>query len=223
MATMLTITLVASRKMKLAPAGRFMNAFEMLVEFVKTDVGESVIGRDYAKHIPFLFTLFFFILVNNLYGMVPGAKPGTGTIGVTAALSVISFCYFVYSGIKAHGLGGYMKSFAPSGLMFPVNIIVWIIELFSTFLRIVTLAVRLFANMFAGHIAMGALAIIASLFAAPMFEAFSASAFVGALPTIGWLLLLLIMYCVELIVAFIGAYVFTILSAVYIGLATAEH
>lgn len=221
--TVVVLMVAASRKMKLVPQGRAMNAFEMIVEFVKTDVGENVIGRDYAKHLPFLFSIFIFILVNNLYGLVPGAKNGTGTIGITGALAVISFCYFIYWGVKTHGLGGYIKSFSPAGVMFPINIIVWVIEVFSTFLRIVTLAVRLFANMFAGHIAMGALAILTSLFAAPMIEAFSAGAVVSSLPAIGWLLLLMIMYAVELIVAFIQAYVFTVLSAVYVSLATSEH
>lgn len=221
--TVVVLMVVASRKMKLVPQGRGMNMFEMIVDFVKTDVGENVIGKDYAKHLPFLFSIFIFILVNNLYGMVPGAKTGTGTIGITGALAVVSFGYFVYWGVKTHGLGGYVKSLAPSGLMFPVNILVWIIEVFSTFLRIVTLSVRLFANMFAGHIAMGALAILTSLFAAPLIESFSGAAVVGALPSLGWLLLLAIMYAVELIVAFVQAYVFTVLSAVYVSLATSDH
>ena len=99
---------------------------------------------------------------------------------------------------------------------------VWVIEVFSLLLRLVTLAVRLFCNMFAGHIVMGSFAIMASIFAQPLLAHFSAMNAVGALPSVAWVLILLIIYAVELIVAFVQAYVFTVLSAVYIQIAEAD-
>lgn len=103
-----------------------------------------------------------------------------------------------------------------------MNVFVWVIELFSLCLRLVTLAVRLFCNMFAGHIVMGSFAIMATLFAQPMLEHFTAMNAVGALPSVAWVLILLVIYAVELIVAFVQAYVFTVLEAVYIQIAEAD-
>ena len=157
-----------------------------------------------------------------LIGLVPGMKPGTGAIGCTAAVALVSFIYFLYFGVKKHGLFGYLKSLAPAGVSFPMNIFVWVIEVFSLLLRLVTLAVRLFCNMFAGHIVMGSFAIMASIFAQPLLAHFSAMNAVGALPSVAWVLILLIIYAVELIVAFVQAYVFTVLSAVYIQIAEAD-
>jgi F-type H+-transporting ATPase subunit a len=126
------------------------------------------LGDTWKKHFPFIAALFFFILFNNIVGIIPGCHPGTGTIGVTAALALCSFVYFIAVGIKRMGVLGYIKSFAPKGLALPMAIMVWVIELFSTFLRLITLAVRLFCNMFAGHVVMGTFAILASLFFEPL-------------------------------------------------------
>ena len=97
-----------------------------------------------------------------------------------------------------------------------------VIEVFSLLLRPITLAIRLFCNMFAGHIVMGSFAIMASLFAQPLLEQASAMNALGALPSLAWVAILLIIYAVELIVAFVQAYVFTVLAAVYIQIAEAE-
>jgi F-type H+-transporting ATPase subunit a len=103
-----------------------------------------------------------------------------------------------------------------------MNALVWVIELFSTFLRLVTLAVRLFCNLFAGHVVLGTFAILASLFFEPLMQGFSAQALGQAGASIFWVAILLVIYAVELLVAAIQAYVFTLLSAVYIQLAEAE-
>ena len=153
---------------------------------------------------------------------VPGMKPGTGAIGCTAALALVTFIYFVYYGCKKHGVIGYIKSLAPAGVMFPMNVFVWVIEVFSLLLRPITLAIRLFCNMFAGHIVMGSFAIMASLFAEPLLQQLTAMNAAMALPSVAWLAILLIIYAVELIVAFVQAYVFTVLAAVYIQIAEAE-
>ena len=211
------------KKESLVPHGVFVNGVEYVVEYVTNDVAKGVVGDSWRKHFPFLLTLFFFIFINNLVGLVPGMKPGTGAIGCTAALALCSFVYFVYHGCKKHGFIGYWKSLAPAGVAFPMNIFVWVIEVFSLLLRPITLAIRLFCNMFAGHIVMGSFAIMASLFVEPLLEQLTAMNAVMALPSIAWLAILLIIYVVEIIVAFVQAYVFSILTAVYIQIAEAEE
>ena len=202
----------------LVPQGLFVNGVEYVVEFARDDMCKSILGDTWKKHFPFIATLFFFILFNNIVGIIPGCHPGTGTIGVTAALALCSFVYFIVVGCKRMGVLGYLKSLAPDGLALPMRIMVWIIELFSTFLRLITLAVRLFCNMFAGHVVMGTFAILASLFFEPLLQGFSAAALGGAAASVFWVLILIVIYLVEILVAVIQAYVFTLLSAVYIQL-----
>ena len=204
------------------PSG-FTGLMEMIISYIQDGVIKESIGKEeYRPFSSYLLTVFFFILINNFIGLIPGMKPGTGAIGCTAALALVSFVYFIYFGIKKHGFFGYFKSLAPAGVAFPMNVFVWVIELFSLCLRLITLAVRLFCNMFAGHIVMGSFAIMATLFAQPMLEHFTAMNAVGALPSVAWVLILLVIYAVELIVAFVQAYVFTVLEAVYIQIAEAD-
>lgn len=163
---LLIVLAVFKKKQTLVPKGFFVNGFEYIIEYVENDIGKGVVGENWKKHFPFLCSLFLFILINNMIGLIPGMKPGTGAIGSTAALAIFAFVYFIYYGCKAHGVIGYIKSLAPQGVSFPMNVLVWVVELFSTFLRLITLAVRLFCNMFAGHVVMGSFAIMASMFMA---------------------------------------------------------
>lgn len=216
----LVVVLAASKRLTIIPTNKFTNMVEYGYEFVKKDMGESAIGHGYKKHLPFLATLFFFILISNFVGLIPGCKTPTGSISITWALAAISFIYFIFWGIKAKGLGGYLKSFAPSGLPLVMVPIVWFLELFSTVLRVLTLAVRLYGNMFAGHMVLGIFALLTSLF---IGSAIDGAGLLAAAPSIGWIAFLLCMYALEVLVAFLQAYVFTILSAVYISLATSSH
>lgn len=216
---MLLVLFAARKRMSLVPRGRFVNGVEFLVEFARNDIVKGNLGRTADKHGPFLLSIFFFILFNDLVGVIPGCKPGTGTIGVTFALALISFIYFIAVAVKNMGALGYIKSFAPAGVAFPLNILVGIIEAFSTFLRLITLAVRLFANMFAGHICMAAFALLTSGFFGMLI---SAGNFLG-IASVAWLAILVVIYAIELVVAVIQAYVFSVLSAVYVQLAEAEH
>lgn len=214
---------IAVKNLKMVPDSKISNGVEALAQFVRDDIAGAMIAHNSGKHFPFLATVFFFILINNLVGLVPGAKPGTGTMGVTVALSLSVFIYFNYVGFKNQGFFGYLKSFSPHGVPFPVNLIVWFIEVFSAFLRIFTLAVRLFANMYAGHIILGIFAILTSLFAEAAIESLTFEHLTGALPSIGWLALMTALYLLEVLVAFVQAYVFTLLSAVYVGQAAEAH
>ena len=207
----LVVVLAASKRLTIIPTNKFTNMVEYGYEFVKKDMGESAIGHGYKKHLPFLATLFFFILISNFVGLIPGCKTPTGSISITWALAAISFIYFIFWGIKAKGLGGYLKSFAPSGLPLVMVPIVWFLELFSTVLRVLTLAVRLVLGIFA---------LLTSVFIGSAIQ--GAGVGVGSI-SIAWMLFLFAMYALEVLVAFLQAYVFTILSAVYIGLATSDH
>ena len=217
---MLVVLFVFKKKQSasLVPQGLFVNGVEYVVEFVRDDMVKSIVGeKTWKKHFPFLAALFFFICANSIIGVIPGCH--TGTIGVTAALALCSFIYFIVVGCKRLGVIGYIKSLAPEGVAFPINILVWVIELFSTFLRLITLAVRLFCNMFAGHVVMGAFAILASLFFEPLLQGFSVVALGQAGASVFWVAILIVIYLVEIMVGIIQAYVFTLLSAVYIQLA----
>ena len=108
-------------------------------------------------------------------------------------------------------------------MAFPLNALVWLIEVFSTILRLITLAVRLFCNLFAGHVVMGTFAILASLFFQPLLAGFSAAAAAQAGASILWVAILLVIYVVEIMVAAIQAYVFALLSAVYIQIAESDE
>lgn len=158
---------------------------------------------------PFLATLFFFILISNFVGLIPGCKTPTGTISVTWALATISFIYFNVWGIKAKGGLGYLKSFAPAGLPKVMVPIIWFLELISTCIRWLTLAVRLYGNMFAGHMVLGIFALASSVFLTCGIQALDPLTGVLSLP---WFLLLIAMYALETLVAFLQAYVFTVLS-----------
>ena len=222
---MLIVLFVFKKKQaqSLVPQGAFVNGVEYVIEFVRDDMCKGLLGDSWKRHFPFIATVFLVVLANNIVGIIPGCKPGTGTISTTAALALCSFVYFIVCGVRKHGALGYAKSLAPAGVMFPLNALVWLIEVFSTILRLVTLAVRLFCNLFAGHVVMGTFAILAALFFEPMIEAFSAATAVQAGASILWVGILLVIYAVEIIVAAVQAYVFALLSAVYIQIAEADE
>lgn len=220
LAIVLLVVLFTSRRLTLIPQNKFINMVEYGYEFVRKDISEGVIGHGYKKHVPFLATLFFFILVSNFVGLIPGCMTPTGTISITWVLSLTSFVYFVVQGIKTHGGLGYLASIVPSGLPIVMVPIIWVLEFISTLIRALTLAVRLYGNMFAGHMVLGIFALATSVF---ITTAVQQAQFVLFLPAVGWVVLLIAMYALEVLVAFLQAYIFTILSAVYISLATSDH
>lgn len=201
--------MIARAKISMVPKG-IANVAEIGVEFVRDSICVDVMGPEGKKYFPFVATAFFFVLFNNFIGLIPGAKPGTGTMGTTVTWAIMVFIVFNYVGISKHGLWGYIKSFAPAGdLALPLKLFTWVLEVLSMLIRPLTLSVRLFANMYAGHITLG----IFALFVVLLGEAAGAVKVLAVLPAA----LQIAMYAFEVFVAFIQAYVFAILTAVYIG------
>lgn len=220
LAVVLFLVLFTAHHLQLVPENKFFNTIELGYTFVKSSIGEDVIGAGFEKHVPFLATLFFFILTANVLGLVPGFKASTGTISVTWALSLISFIYFNFYGFKTLGLGGYCKSLVPHGVPAPMRPIIWVLEFFSMVIRLLTLAVRLYGNMLSGHMILAVFSIATTVF---MQYAFFTADFITGAIGILWFVLLIGMYALETLVAFLQAYVFTILSASYVGLAVHPH
>ncbi|MBN2248667.1 MAG: F0F1 ATP synthase subunit A [Coriobacteriia bacterium] len=205
---LLTFFIVASRKVKLVPSG-IGNLAEAGVDFVRNGVCVDVMGPEGKKYFPFLGTIFFFVLFNNLLGNIPPALPGTGTVGTTFTWAIIVFLVYNGIGIKKIGFFGYIKSLIPSGTPWWLSWLIFLIELISHFLRPFTLGIRLFANMYAGHIMLGVFTIFAAIF----IEQFSAIS-IAVVPLS--FLMQVILRVFELMVAVLQAYIFTILTAVYI-------
>ena len=220
LAILLIVVLTAAKRVSIVPNNKFVGMVEYGYDAVCRNMGEGAIGHDWKKHMPFMATLFFFILISNVVGLIPSFKTPTGTLGVTWALALCSFVYFNFYGFKAKGGWGYIKSIAPSGLPAPMVPIIWVFEFVSMVIRVLTLAVRLYGNMFAGHTVLGIFAILTSVF---LQYAITSGAIAMALPSIVWLFFIIFMYALECLVAFLQAYVFTTLSAVYISLATSSH
>ncbi len=179
------------------------NALEVLVKFVRDQIAIANLGEeDGRKMTPLLCTFFFFILTLNLMGLIPLFATATGNVNVTAGLALITLAVMVVGAIYKNGFGGFLHAFVPHGVPWPILIILAPIEFMGMFIKAFALTIRLFANMFAGHI------VIFSLIGLVVtYGAF-------ALPAIG---LALAIYLLEILVAFLQAFVFTLLSAMFIA------
>lgn len=199
----------AGRKAKLIP-GRLQAFVEMIVDFVRFSLVDDMIGKEGKPWFPFIATFFLFIFISNLLGLIPGREPATAFMGTTVAWAVIVFFVYHIIGIRKHGAFSYIKGLVPSGMPVAIVPILFILELISHLLRPLTLALRLFANMVAGH---KVLAVFTTL-------AMSTPWFIKPFPFAG----LLIMYSFEIFVAGMQAYIFTLLTALYInGAIHADH
>ncbi|HUQ64667.1 MAG TPA: F0F1 ATP synthase subunit A [Flavitalea sp.] len=187
-----------------APTG-FQNAIEPVITFVRDEVAKPNLGHDYLKYLPYLLTIFFFILVNNIFGLVPGSANVTGNIAFTAVLGVISFIVISVNG-NSHYWGHIFNPPVPGGIK-PILVLV---EILGVFTKPFALIIRLFANMLAGHIII--ICLISLIF---IFGGLSAA--------IGWgfspvsIAFSVFIYLIEILVAFIQAFIFTNLTAVFIG------
>jgi F-type H+-transporting ATPase subunit a len=202
----------AFRKPKVVP-GKFGVVMESLVGFVRDDVAKGTIGPDGGRYTPYLLTIFLFILVGNLFELTPFVNfPITSRMAIPGMLSLFTYVIFVVVGFAKNGFGYMWGVIWPKSVPVALRWFVGIIELFSTFvLRPITLAVRLFANMVAGHLMLTLLLGSGWLF-------FAAVGHIGVRSVIGlpWFAFGLLIFVFEFVVAVLQAYIFTLLSAVYI-------
>ena len=211
---MLFLFIISANKSKKnagAPSG-ILSFIEPLVLFVRDDIVKPNLGHNYKKFLPYLLTLFFFILVNNLLGLLPGAANVTGNIAVTLVLSFITLIVTNFSANKSY----WGHIFKPPGVPLALMPIMIPIELVGVFTKPFALMIRLFANISAGHIII--LSLISLIFMAQSGLG-TAGAF-GLSPVS--VLFVLFMYFIEILVAFLQAYIFTLLTSLFIGLATTE-
>ena len=189
---------------KTAPSG-FQGAIEPVVTFVRDEVGKNNLGNKYEKYMPFLLTVFFFILINNLLGLIPGTANVTGNIAFTAALGILSFIVIMFS-TGRHYWAHIVNPPVPG----PIKVIMWPVEIMGIFTKPFALIIRLFANMISGHIII--LSFICLIF---IFGAMNVALGWGTSPF--FILLSIFIYLIEVLVAFIQAYIFANLTAVFIA------
>ena len=193
------------------PSG-IQSFFEPIIVYVRDDMVKPNIGPKYEKYLPYLLTLFFFIWFGNMLGLLPAAANMTGNIAITLTLAIITFVITLFSGRKTY----WMHILDPLGnsmpwlAKFPLYLILWPIEIIGIFTKPFSLMIRLFANITAGHI------IILSILSLTFI---TQSLAVGVLSA----LFASVMNLLELFVALLQAYVFTLLTAMYFGQAVEEH
>lgn len=194
-----------SYKKSLAPSGS-SNFWEVFILFVRDEIAKPTIGKGYETFLPYLLTAFFFILFGNFLGLIPFSATFTSNIAVTATLATLSFIMIQFGGIKHNGFVGYFKGLVPHGVPIFLLPIMAIVEFLGLFTKPFALAIRLFANMTAGHIVIYAL--ISLIFVMKSYLISPVS--------IG---MALFIYGLEVLVALLQAYIFTMLSSLFIGMA----
>ncbi len=183
------------------------NVIEALVVFVRDEMVLPNTGEEGRKYMPYFLTVFFFILLMNLLGMLPWGSSATGNLSVTAGLAFCSFILIQWAGIREHGFVGYFKGLIPHGVPWPVLIILAPVELLGLITKPFALCVRLFANMMAGHAVLTA---FLGLIIVPVL----------AIPCVAVAVAISMM---EIFVAFLQAYIFTLLTAIFTGTAIHQH
>jgi len=205
-ALLLVVSLVIARRSK-DPVPRGMaSLLEIFILYIRDEVARKVIPKNADRYVGFLLTTFFFILSCNLLGLVPGMASATGAISVTASLAIMSFLMTQSAGIRQYGVAGHFRNLVPHGLpvwLLPIMIVVEVLGMFS---RPFALCIRLFANMTAGHVIIISLISIIFIFKSA-WMAFISVPFV------------LFIDVLEILVALIQAFIFTMLTALFIGMA----
>jgi F-type H+-transporting ATPase subunit a len=208
---LLLVVLGAARGRKLVPHGLY-NFVETLVAFVRNEIAIPNMGAEHAdRFVPYLVTAFFFILFMNLTGLVPWAATATANLSVTVMMALFTFVITQAAAIKNMGLGGFLSHLTggvPKSL-WPLWVIMVPVEVMGLFTKPFALTVRLFANMVAGHFVI--LALLGLIFVISPWVAF------GAVP------MALAIFLLELFVAFVQAYIFTMLSSLFIGAGLEAH
>jgi F-type H+-transporting ATPase subunit a len=194
---------------KLVPRGA-QNVAELGILFVRDQILRPMMGKAGDSYLPFLVSLFFFIWFMNLMEIIPVAQfPAMAVIAFPVSLMILVYCTYTYVSIRKLGLGGYFKSMVPSGVPTPILFLLAPVEVLQYIIvRPFTLAIRLFGNMFAGHVLVAVFTIATwYLFSAGIGLLFSAASFVMVVVLTGF----------ELLIQALQAYIFTILTAQYIG------
>lgn len=213
-----TWLLIATRNLTLVPSkGQWIT--EQVYDFVRNGIAKDMIGsHDFKPFVPFLFALFVFILCNNWFGIIPFLQlPTMSRIGFPIALVALVYLVYHAVGIKRKGLGGYFSGMVPGGLPGWIKPVIFFLELLTYFIiRPLTLALRLFGNMFAGHM-------LLVVFIVGGYELLINPDVLLKLVAIPTYLLAFIMTIFEALVQFLQAYVFTLLAASYIADSVADH
>lgn len=203
-AVLLVLFRLAARRVQEPVPRGLRNALELLVVFIRDEVVRRAIPHDADRYVGYLLSTFFFILTCNLLGLVPGMATATGNISVTAGLALVAFFMIQYGGIRRYGLVAHVRNLVPHGLPLWLVPLMVLVELLSMFIRPFALCIRLFANMMAGHVVI--LAFISLIF------------ILGLLASPVAILFALFVHFLELFVAFLQAYIFTMFTAQFIGL-----
>jgi F-type H+-transporting ATPase subunit a len=202
------------------PRGRVRNALEAMLLYFRDNVARPCIGgHDADRFVPFLWTIFFFILTCNLFGLIPWLGSPTASLAVTGALAFVTFIVVVGSGMKKLGAIGFWKAQVPHmdlspGLKILLVPMIFVIEIFGLLVKHGVLAVRLLANMMGGHIVLAVIVAFIAASAQTLWWYAIAPTSVFAATSLSLL---------ELLVAFLQAYIFTFLSALFIGMAVHPH
>ena len=209
---------LGTRRMTVIP-GRFQSLIEMGLGFVRTNIAHDLLGKkDGDRFLPILTTMFFMILFMNLTGIIPFLNiAGTAIVAVPLTLAVVSYVTFIYAGVKKSPKNFFKNALFPTGVPWPIYIIVTPIEFISTFIiRPVTLTLRLLMNMMVGHL------LLVLFFSATSFFLLTMGGWWSILAA-GSLAFGFAFTLFEILVAVLQAYVFALLTAVYIQLAVAEE
>jgi F-type H+-transporting ATPase subunit a len=200
--------------------GKLQFAGESAYGFVRNNLGRDIIGsHDFQRFVPYLFALFFFVLFNNFFATIPGLQfPTFSRSGFVYALAIVSWILYNAVGIQKHGFIGYLKhQSVPAGVGGPILVLLIPLEFMSNILvRPVTLALRLFANMFAGHLLLILFALGGEYLIVEMGGAYAG---VGLL---AWVMFIAVAI-LEVLIQFLQAYVFVLLNAMYIASAISEE
>ena len=179
------------------------NLLESLVVFIRDDIAIANLGEEDGKKMTPLFCTFFFLILSaNLVGLIPHFSAATSNVNVTGSLAIVTLCFMTFGAIYRHGVIGFFKSFAPHGVPVPILFLLVPIEFLGLFIKAMALMIRLFANMLAGHIVIFTLLGLVVLFGVIALPAIALAISIGLL---------------EVFVALLQAYIFTLLSAVFIG------
>ncbi len=223
MALLLIFIPMAARSKGLVPRG-FKNLIESVCVYLREEVARPLMGEHTDHYVGFVWTVFFFILTLNLLGMIPSEKivylitgrengiggPATANIWITGGMAIVSFFAFHFYGIREQGLWHYLANFAPP-VPWWIMPFIYFLEILSSFIRPFTLAIRLFANIVAGHMLLGTF--LGLIFIFKNYGVAAAS-----------VVSVVVLSFLELLVAFVQAYIFAFLTALYIGSSIApEH